>query len=503
MKKKVIVFVLILQFISISMLLNYNFLNTAMNNISPKRSNLFYISSSSWSNATVISDDGTLWNIDSSGYPSIAVDGAGNVHVVWQDYTNGEWGTDTEIMYANRTATGWSNATVISDDSTLWNNDGSYYPSIAVDSTGNVHVVWQDHTDGEWGTDTEIMYANRTAAGWSNATVISDDSTLWNNGSSWNPSIAVDNDGNIHVAWSDYTNGTWGTDSEIMYANRTATGWSNATIISDDRTLWNNGGSVYPSVAVDGAGNVHVVWQDSTDGEWETDTEIMYANRTAAGWSNATVISDDSTLWNNGDSNYPSVAVDGTGNVHVVWQDYTDGEWETDSEIMYANRTAAGWSNATVVSDDSTKWNNGHSWNPSIAVDNDGNVYVVWQDDTKFGGDFDIMYAKHTIAGWSNATVLSDDSTMWNNGGSNYPSVAVDGTGNVHVVWQDSTDGEWGIDSEIMYVKWSPNAQQGNPLWILILGIQRPANPGLFIIIGIGIASTIVIIIVVIKKRRY
>ncbi|MHA1383334.1 MAG: hypothetical protein ACTSR3_06215 [Candidatus Helarchaeota archaeon] len=189
--------------------------------------------------------------------------------------------------------------------------------------------------------------------------------------------------------------------------------------------------------------------------------------------------------------------------MHVVWQDYTDGEWETDSEIMYANRTAAGWSNATVVSDDSTKWNNGHSWNPSIAVDNDGNVYVVWQDDTKFGGDFDIMYAKHTIAGWSNATVLSDDSTMWNNGGSNYPSVAVDGTGNVHVVWQDSTDGEWGIDSEIMYVKWSPNAQQGNPLWILILGIQRPANPGLFIIIGIGIASTIVIIIVVIKKRRY
>ncbi|MHA1377403.1 MAG: hypothetical protein ACTSRG_03365 [Candidatus Helarchaeota archaeon] len=502
MKKKIIFFVFILQFISISTLLNYNFLNTAMNNISPKRSNLFCISSSNWSNATVISDDSTLWNNDSSSYPSIAVDGTGNVHVVWHDYTHGEWGTDSEIMYANHTIAGWSNATVISDDGTLWNDDSSSYPSIAVDGTGNVHVVWQDYTDGEWGTDSEIMYANCTAAGWSNATVISDNSTLWNNGSSYNPSVAVDGTGNVHVVWSDYTNGTWGTDSEIMYVNRTAAGWSNATVISDDSTLWNNGGSVYPSIAVDSTGNVHVVWSDYTNGTWGTDSEIMYANRTAAGWSNATVISDDGTLWNDDSSSYPSIAVDSTGNVHVVWQDYTDGEWGTDSEIMYANRTAAGWSNATVISDDSTLWNNGHSWKPSIAVDSDGNVYVVWEDDTKFGGDFDIMYTNRTAAGWSKAIVLSDDGTFWNDGGSNYPSIAVYGTGNVHVVWRDSTDGEWGTDSEIMYAKWSPNAQQENPLWILILGIQRPANSGLLIIIGIGIASTIVIIIVVIRKRR-
>ena len=58
-------------------------------------------------------------------------------------------------------AVDFSNATVVSDgfNSTYWNDDSSYNPAIAVDSSDRVHAVWQDHTNGVWGTDTEIMYA--------------------------------------------------------------------------------------------------------------------------------------------------------------------------------------------------------------------------------------------------------------------------------------------------------------------------------------------------------
>jgi len=84
---------------------------------------------------------------------------------------------------------------------------------------------------------------------------------------------------------------------------------------------------------------VHVVWYDETDGEWGTDTEIMYAKRTAAGWSNVTIISDDSTGWNDGSSEFPDIAIDGNGNLHVVWSDDTDGEWGTDKEIMYSSKS--------------------------------------------------------------------------------------------------------------------------------------------------------------------
>ncbi|MFX0133096.1 MAG: hypothetical protein ACFFDN_05560 [Candidatus Hodarchaeota archaeon] len=253
----------------------------------------------------------------------------------------------------------------------------------------------------------------------------------------------------MHVVWYDETNGTWGTDIEIMYANYTVAGWSNATAISD-LYGWNNGNSYYPSVAVDGSSALHVVWEDFTDGEWENDVEIMYAKYDATGWSNATAISD-LYGWNDGDSRAPRVTVDNDGKVHVVWYDYTEGKWGSDVEIMYVNYTADGWSNATAISD-IYGWNDDFSRDPSVAVDSSGNVHVVWRDDTdtEWGSDAEIMYTKYTTAGWSNATVISDP-YGWNNYGSYYPSVNVDGVGNVHVVWNDYTPGEWGFDSEVMH----------------------------------------------------
>jgi hypothetical protein len=270
--------------------------------------------------------------------------------VVWKDDTEGWWGggaiTDEEIMYCNYTAaTGWSNATVISDDSSSWNNENSQNPSIAVDNLDNLHVVWYDNTNGIWGTDAEIMYCNYTSAtGWSNATVMSDDSSGWNDGNSYNPEIAIDTGNNLHVVWKDDTEGWWGggaSDEEIMYCNYTSgTGWSNATVISDDSSNWNNDWSSISTIVVDSMDNLHVVWHDFTDGWWGTDTEIMYCKYTSStGWSNATIISDDSSGWNDGNSLRPAIDIDSSDNIHFVWHDHTNGTWGIDYEIMYTGFT--------------------------------------------------------------------------------------------------------------------------------------------------------------------
>ncbi len=425
------------------------------------------------SNATIVSDGylGGYWNNDSSGDPSVAVDGSGNVHVVWEEDTAGEWGTDREVMYCNyTTANGWSNITVVSDgySGSYWNDGSSEEPRVAVDGSGNVHVVWSDGTDGEWGTDYEIMYCNYTAAnGWSNITVVSDgySGSYWNNGSSEDPRVAVDGSENVHVVWTDDTEGEWGTDYEIMYCNYTAAnGWSNATVISDgySGSYWNDGESYSSSIFVDASGNVHIAWDDHTDGNWGTDREIMYCNYTAAnGWSNVTVVSDgySGSYWNNDYSGDPSIAVDDSGNVHLTWEEETNGTWGGDIEVMYCNYTAAyGWSNVTVVSDgySGSYWNNDDSRDPSLAVDGSGNLHLVWEDLTngKWGIDIEIMYCNYTIAnGWSNVTVVSDGylGSYWNNDDSRDPSVAADNRGNAYIVWEDETNGIWGIDREIMY----------------------------------------------------
>ena len=116
-----------------------------------------------WSNITVISDghNGIYWNDGISTAPDIIVDDNDVLHVVWEDQTNGGWGIDIEIMYADFTiATGWSLPLVISDGfgGDYWNDGFSNTPRIAT-STTKVHIVWEDGTNGKWGTDDEIMHS--------------------------------------------------------------------------------------------------------------------------------------------------------------------------------------------------------------------------------------------------------------------------------------------------------------------------------------------------------
>ncbi|NVM02190.1 MAG: hypothetical protein HWN67_07630 [Candidatus Helarchaeota archaeon] len=264
-------------------------------------------------------------------------------------------------MYANYTAADWSNATAISDIYG-WNDGGSVYPNVAVDGNDNVHVVWEDWTVGEWGggaTDTEIMYANYTTAGWLNATVISDDSTRWNNDTSGVPSVAVDGSGNVYVVWCDDTNGIWGTDLEIMYATNTTTGWSNATVISDVYG-WNNDDSNSPSIAADNNSVVHVVWDDKTDGEWGNDWEILYSV-SGIPTSNhpldiiTTAFSSETINWilcdSSGEGQY-RVWVTDSNNNNYVWVNWTPWTNNTNLKVPI-NRSAEGIFSYTIEYNDS------------------------------------------------------------------------------------------------------------------------------------------------------
>ncbi len=473
------------------------------------------VSGMDYSNATVISDgiQDIIWNDGVSRYPDIALDHLGNVHVVWADDTDGIWGTDYEIMYASYTASsGWSFATVISDgyDDIYWNNDWSVNPVIAIDSSNNIHVVWADETNGIWGTDTEIMHVSYSSStGWSNVTVISDgyNNNYWNSDDSLQPAITIDNNDNIHVVWCDNTNGIWGSDWEIMYASYSAsTGWSNATVISDgyNDIYWNDDSSTHPSIASDNTGDIHVVWQDNSIGVWGIDAEIMYARySTSLGWSNATVISDghNNIYWNDGHSVDPDIAIDSSNNVHVVWSDNTDGAWGSDEEIMYTSYILD-WAIPIVISDgyDDIFWNNGESISPSITINPNNIIYVAWEDDTlgAWGGgdsiDEEIMCVNYTVGdGWSDVTIISDGAggIYWNDHISREVSI-VAGTNIVHAVWQDNTNGIWGIDEEIMYTTISIPIVPGGK------GI-----PFGNVYLLITLVSTVALVILVKKKNKF
>ena len=363
---------------------------------------LHQISAQTWSAVTRMT-----WNSGDSRMPSIAVRSSSNIHISWWDYSPG----NAEIFYKGSTdgGTTWSAPARLT-----WNTGASREPVIALDSGSGVHLVWWDDSPGNW----EIYYKRSTNNGavWSGLTRLT-----WNMDASYYASIAADSSGGVYVVWTDNISG----GPNICFKRSTNGGaaWSGITRLS-----WTTGLSYNPQVAADSSGSVHVVWYDNVTGNGE----IYYKRSTDGGnsWSGLTRLT-----WNAGWSSNPSIAAGTSGKVHIVWWDESPGNYE----IFYKNSSDNGssWSGIKRLT-----WNAWMSDFPSIAADLGGNVHIVWEDNPS--GDYDIFYRSSSNNGstWSTLTRLT-----WNSGESVLPRIAVDSGGGVHVVWEDDTPS----NSEIFY----------------------------------------------------
>lgn len=340
---------------------------------------------STWTTTEVVSTEST----DLSRAPSLTIDGAGNVHVVWYDLTDYDSsGTDFDIFYKrwDTISSTWTTTEVVSTES----NVNSIEPTVTVDGAGNVHVAWYNFTDGS-GSDQDIFYKrwNAISSTWTTSEVVSTE----NPENSWYPSIAVDGDGNVHLVW--YSSGNYsgsGNDNDIFYKrwNFINDTWTTAEVISTEST----DESILPTIVVDGSRNLHVAWQDQTlDSDPSFDTYYKRWNATSRTWTTTEVVSTEQ--WRH--CLYPTIAVDDSENVHVAWHAGGNyGNSGNDYDINYKRWDAISsmWTTTEVVSTEST----GNSFSPTIAVDGGGNVHVAWYDDfTNYSGsgtDSDIFYKR-------------------------------------------------------------------------------------------------------------
>ena len=345
------------------------------------------------------------WNSGYSQFPVIAVDSYGQVHVAWQDDTPGNF----EVCYKKSPdgGTSWAANTRFT-----WTSTFSHMPAIKVDSSGDIHVFWDDDSPG----NNEIYQKRSTDAG---ATWTANERLTWTSGYSIVPDMAVDPSGNLHVVWSDLTSG----NLEIYHKKSTDGG---ATWTTGHRLTWNAGASMSPKIGVDTSGHLHVVWQDETPGSWQ----VYYARSTDGGaaWTPSQRLS-----WSSGLSGYPIIGVDSFSGLHVVWQGSVSG----NTEAFYRKSTDGGtsWAVAKRLS-----WTSGVSFSPVIAVDSSDNLHVVWSDDTP--GNDEIYYKKSIDGG---TTWSANKRLTWTSSYSWHPSIAVDSLGTVHIVWEDLTPGNWEI----------------------------------------------------------
>jgi hypothetical protein len=127
-----------------------------------------------------------------------------------------------------------------------------------------------------------------------------------------------------------------------------------------------------PSTAVDNAGNIYIAWTD----ERNEDPDIYFAKSLDGGntFSTNKKVNDDV-----GDAMqyFPSIAVDGVGNIYIAWMDQRDG---FKGDIYFANSTDGGitFSVNNKVNDEDV---NALQYCPSISVDDAGFIYIVWVDE--------------------------------------------------------------------------------------------------------------------------
>lgn len=159
------------------------------------------------------------------------------------DFTPG----NHEIYYIKSTNSGTSWTT---GKRLTWTSGSSQLPAIAADPSDNLHLLWNDETPG----NNEIYYKKSTDGG---ATWTASRRLTSTSKDSYSAAVALDSSSHIHVVWHDYTPG----NIEIYYMQSTDGG---TTWTASKRLTATSGYSMWPDVAADASGNLHVVWHDHT-----------------------------------------------------------------------------------------------------------------------------------------------------------------------------------------------------------------------------------------------
>ena len=297
----------------------------------------FTASTASWGTATQVSTGAV-----GASFPVLAIDAAGNAMVAWPE---GSSFATFHLMARRLEAAGWGAVQQV--DSAA---GGASRPSLAVDASGNVTVVWVQQNATGTGAD---VWANRFVAGtgWGTATMIEA-----NDRDASNPAVGSDAAGNVMAVWvqSDDTNPVTNTSS--VYSNRFSAGsWGTATLVKGGAPFAWDG-----AIAMNASGDAVVVWQED-DG---FDGASVWARGYAAGVGGTPLRIDDQVTVR---AVSPQVGVDASGNAVAVW---------SQGGHLWTNQATAGtgWGTAADIDLGTSGANQ-----PQLAVDATGNAIAVWQ----------------------------------------------------------------------------------------------------------------------------
>ncbi|MBL7148509.1 MAG: T9SS type A sorting domain-containing protein [Candidatus Cloacimonetes bacterium] len=369
---------------------------------------------------------------------SLDLDSNDYAHLVWkQQQEPGIW----HIYYSTNSPAGvWLQPEMVSDSTQT-----STSPGLAVSPIS-------DHPFIVFEQDSEIYFAYQSGAIWESQQVTS------NSQLDCSPTIAVDNTGNIHLAW--ITDDPGSGEYKIAYTYGDTINWDIQTLAGS--TLGPYGTGASPFIAVSSQGVAHIVYRGGTYGNYH----IHHAwNDTLGGsnWNYETILSGNVNDFS------CSLVIEENGDLHLAVSG-NDG-WGFPGRVYYFYQPE------------------GQSWepfelssltysavNPSIDVDVNRNPHIVWMETS---GNFytgNIFYSHEEETGnWQVSSVISGDYFS--------PSFKVDNQNFGHVGCH--TGGNTGIydiyhiqsGESLTPVEAFPSYEQESHSYYLLQNYPNPFNP--------------------------
>lgn len=256
-----------------------------------------YFSHSTDGGATYSSPVNVATNTTGSFVPQIALGSDGSVNLIWED--DDSFGPHVSFTHSADKGGSFAPAKTLSTGP-----GGAFEGQLAVDGSGNINAVWLDLSTGNG----DAYFSRSTDQGTSFSAPVNLSAT---NGSTDNPRVANDSNGNIFVVWQDTTVNS---SRDIFFCTSSDGG---ADFSSVQKLSTGLGDATFPTIAVDANNTVSVAWQLSAPG-----MNNIFAARSSDG---GVSFASQNLLNDSGRSSQVELVADASGNTNAVWADTTPG----------------------------------------------------------------------------------------------------------------------------------------------------------------------------------
>jgi len=275
-------------------------------------------------------------------------------------------------------------------------------------------------------------------------------------------SLTIDSLGYLYATWCSKNN-SYPNSFNIRYSKSTDGGvtWSAVTQVSVNNTSGQD--NTNPCIVIN-ANKPSILYQYSSASSPYI-IRVQNFNGIST-WTQVDVFTYNNTNYTQSN---PSAAVDNAGVIHVVW-DGLDSTDTTKYNIRYSKSTDGGttWSAMLKLTTGNIK----NSRRPSITINKNGEIYVVFDGEDVDDNYFGIKYIKYSSSAWGSITIIANGVT--NN--KLYVSSLADNTLDFSkplFIYQDSVSSKVGF-----YGTWQDTSYIGLNEESVIYNITPPVSSG-------------------------